>query len=188
MRQALTAYSHGSAPIGAVIISEDGEVVATGRNNFSNDRLAHAETEALRNIPPTAEKRKCVIYTTMEPCPMCTGAIRMTQLKAIHLAARDPAAGSTVLLNASEFMRRFPCTVHSPSDSMLEFANIALVLEYRTRSGHSRWREKWHSYQPVAVEVGERLAETGAFSSSFAQASPELIYDAVCSRLRDAGT
>ncbi len=147
MRQALTAYSQGSAPIGAVVVSERGDVVSIGRNNFAGDRLAHAETEALRNIPPTAERRKCAIYTTKEPCPMCTGAIRMTQLDAVHLGARDPAAGSTELLNASEFMRKFTCTVFEPSDSMLEFASIALVLEYRTRNGHSRWREKWHSYQ-----------------------------------------
>ena len=117
---------------------------------------------------------------------MCTGAIRMTQLEAVHLAARDPAAGSTELLSASEFMRKFTCTVFDPSDSMLEFASVALVLEYRTRSGHSRWREKWHSYHPAAVEVGERLAETKAYSSSFAKANPEVIYEAVCSHFRNA--
>ena len=95
---------------------------------------------------------------------MCTGAIRMMQLGSVHFATRDPAAGSTELLTATRFMQRFPCKVVGPTHTLLEFVNVALTLEYRTRNGHQRWRDEWYSYLPNAVEAGEALARDGKFA------------------------
>jgi len=163
MNSAFEAYLENSIPVGAAIVDEYGEVVSVGRNKFSQDRIAHAETESLRNAPPTLNRKQASIYSSMEPCPMCTGAIRMMQLKNLYMAARDPAAGSTALLNASEFMRYFECQVVSPTNPTLEFVNVAIVLEHRTRNGHKRWRENWFSYLPKAVETGETLAASGQY-------------------------
>ena len=97
MRVAVEAYLENSVPIGAAVVSKSGVVISVGRNKFIQDRTAHAETEALRVVPASLDRKNASIYSSMEPCPMCTGAIRVMQLKTLHIAARDPAAGSTDL-------------------------------------------------------------------------------------------
>lgn len=96
---------------------------------------------------------------------MCTGAIRMMQLRAVHFAAVDPSAGSTHLLNTDDFMRSIPCRVYGPSEKALEFVLVALILEHRTRMGQKRWREQWLAYQPEASALGEKLASSKAFEN-----------------------
>ena len=185
MQAAVEAYLENSIPIGAAIVSKGGEVVSVGRNKFTQDRIAHAETEALRIVPASLDRKNASIYSSMEPCPMCTGAIRVMQLKTLHMAARDPAAGSTELLGATRFMRHFECEVVGPSDSTLEFVNVALMLEYRTRNGHQRWRDDWYAYLPLAVETGENLAASGLFRMWLENGnSTQEIYDTVASYFR----
>ena len=52
-------------------------IVSRGRSTALIERLKHAETEAIRQIPKTVDQPRYEIYTTLEPCPYCTGAIRM---------------------------------------------------------------------------------------------------------------
>lgn len=102
MREALSlaaeAAAEGEVPVGAVVVCE-GEIVGTGRNRreLGKNALYHAELEAI----DAACKRlggwrlhKCEIYVTLEPCPMCTGAIINARLKRLVYGARDPKAGS----------------------------------------------------------------------------------------------
>jgi tRNA(adenine34) deaminase len=185
MRGAIEAYLENSVPVGAAVVDEHGTIITVGRNKFSQDRIAHAETESLRAIPATLNRKKASIYSTMEPCPMCTGAIRMMQLKTIHIAARDPAAGSTALLNATKFMRHFECQVVEPTDPTLEFVNVAMVLEHRTRNGHYRWRDEWFAYLPNAVLAGEALAASGHYETWINAGSTIVeIYDHIASCFR----
>ncbi len=182
MLAALEAYLEGSIPIGAAVVDERGEIVSVGRNKFSEDRIAHAETESLRTVPSTLNRQNASIYTSMEPCPMCTGAIRVMQLKTLRMAARDPAAGSSRLLNATKFMRHFECRVVDPTDAILEFVNVTMMLEYRTRNGHNRWRNDWFAYLPKAVETGEALAASKRYDSWLSKNSvPQDIYDDIAS-------
>ena len=181
MGPALRAYLSGSAPAGAAVFAADGTLVSQGSNAFQRERLAHAEIQALNAVPQAAARSDLTLYCTMEPCPMCTGAIRMMQLRTVRFATRDPAAGSTDMLAMTPFMRHFPCAVTGPEDTLLESANVALMLEYRTRNGHRRWRDEWYSYLPSAVEVGERLAADKQFLTwQREQSSPELVYNVVC--------
>ncbi len=183
MTAALDAYVNNCIPIGAAVVDEHGGVVAVGRNRFSQDRIAHAETEALRLVPASVNRKTAALYTSMEPCPMCTGAIRIMQLKNLHMAARDPAAGSTGLLQASSFMRRFECRVAGPADPVLEFVNVVLMLEHRTRTGHQRWRQEWFDYLPGAVATGEQLAAEAAFAGWLETGSSSAqIYDSIAAR------
>ena len=102
MREALSlaaeAAAEGEVPVGAVVVCE-GEIVGTGRNRreLGKNALYHAELEAI----DAACKRlggwrlhKCEVYVTLEPCPMCTGAIINARLKRLVYGARDPKAGS----------------------------------------------------------------------------------------------
>jgi len=155
LEQAIAAYlEQDSAPIGAAIINGQGEVIARGANAFASSRLAHAELNALVALPSDTDRSSCEIYSTLEPCPMCAGAIRMSQLRGVHFAAHDPSAGSTDLLNANEFMREFPCTIHRPQNPDLEAVIVSLVLEFRVRTGHVRWLEHWRDYHPVGASRG----------------------------------
>jgi tRNA(adenine34) deaminase len=185
MQAALDAYLAGSAPIGAVVVDSRGNVISIGHNDFAGDRLAHAEMQALMAVPADASREELSLYSTMEPCPMCTGAIRMMQLRSLHFAAKDPAAGSTELLGVTPFMRYFTCDVIGPTIPELEFVNVALTMEYRARNGHRRWRDNWISYLSRAVDAGEKLAAEGRFANWQQEGlASEAIYEEVCSYVR----
>ena len=102
MKQALQlAYEsalEGEVPIGAVIV-KNGEVISTGRNRreYGKNALYHAEIEAIDN----ACKRlggwrlwECDLYVTLEPCPMCAGAIINARIRNVYYGAHDSKAGS----------------------------------------------------------------------------------------------
>jgi tRNA(Arg) A34 adenosine deaminase TadA len=154
-----------SVPIGAAITDASGVVVAVGGNDFASARLAHAEVAAINALPEQVDRRQCAIYATVEPCPMCIGAIRMAQLRAVHFAARDPAAGSTSFLQANAFMREFATEAHGPASADLEFVVVALVTEYRVRTGHRRWEDQWIGYAPLAAAAGRQLKASGTFAT-----------------------
>lgn len=90
--------SEGEVPVGAVIV-KNGEIIAEGRNRreYGKNALYHAELEAIDN----ACKRlhgwrlwECELYVTLEPCPMCAGAIINSRIKRVYFGAYDNKAGS----------------------------------------------------------------------------------------------
>lgn len=98
IEQAKIAYSLGEAPIGAVVV-KNGEVVGAGCNRREIDKnaLAHAEIIA---IDSACKKLggwrlwECELYVTLEPCPMCAGAIINSRIKRLIYGASDKKAGS----------------------------------------------------------------------------------------------
>ena len=95
---ALRAEQKGNLPIGAVI-ALDGQVIASGMNTIwrpSLELTRHAEMEVLRSLPPGWEARcaDLTLYTTLEPCPMCAGAILLHQIGRVVFGATDPTGGA----------------------------------------------------------------------------------------------
>lgn len=96
------AYDEGEVPVGAVVVKKTtGEIVGEGRNRRETARnaLAHAEIEAI----DAACKRlggwrlpECAIYVTLEPCPMCCGAIINARIDDVIFGAYDHKSGSVV--------------------------------------------------------------------------------------------
>lgn len=90
--------AEGEVPVGAVIVRNN-EVIATGRNRreYGKNALYHAEIEAINKA---CEKLngwrlwECEMYVTLEPCPMCAGAIINSRIKAVYYGASDNKAGS----------------------------------------------------------------------------------------------
>lgn len=92
------AFDDGEVPIGAVIV-RDGKVIAGGRNRRENGKnaLYHAEIEAIDNACKTLggwRLPRCTMFVTLEPCPMCAGAIINSRIEKVYFGAFDKKAGS----------------------------------------------------------------------------------------------
>lgn len=92
------AAAEGEVPVGAVIV-RDGVIIGTGRNRreTAKNALAHAELEAIHAACSTLggwQLVNCTMYVTLEPCPMCTGAIINTRIERVVQGAHNPKAGS----------------------------------------------------------------------------------------------
>lgn len=98
LRQAELAFSKGEAAVGAVIV-KDGEIIARGHNRKEAklDITSHAEIEAIKRAAKklgTWRLDGCDMYVTLEPCPMCAGAIIQSRIKTLYIGAMDNRAGA----------------------------------------------------------------------------------------------
>ena len=102
MREALSlareAAEEGEVPVGAVVVC-DGKIVGRGRNRRETKKnaLHHAEIEAIGKACKKLggwRLHRCDLYVTLEPCPMCAGAIINARIKTVYYGATDPKAGS----------------------------------------------------------------------------------------------
>ena len=101
MAQALAlareAAAHGEVPVGCVIV-KDGAVIGRGRNRREEKQaaLSHAETEAIaaaNEALGTWRLDGCTLYVTLEPCPMCAGAIINSRIAEVRYGAREEKSG-----------------------------------------------------------------------------------------------
>lgn len=98
LREARKAEARGEVPIGAVIV-RDGAVLGRGYNlrERSSDPTSHAEMRAIRAAARKAENWRLLgatLYVTLEPCPMCMGAIILARVRRVVFGCRDPKAGA----------------------------------------------------------------------------------------------
>ena len=103
LAEARSAEAAGEVPVGAIIVSPSGDVIARGNNQVlrTSDPTAHAEIVALRaagqalgNYRILTPEGGCTLYSTLEPCAMCAGAILHARIARLVFAARDPKAGA----------------------------------------------------------------------------------------------
>ncbi len=118
LKEAHKAYQKNETPIGCVI-TRDGKIIARGYNkrDHKGDVLAHAEIEAIgRACRKTHDWRLegCTIYVTLEPCPMCAGAIVQSRIDRLVIGAMSPKAGCAGsimnLMDVPEFNHRVDVT------------------------------------------------------------------------------
>ena len=149
MRMALElaaqAERDGDVPVGCVIV-KDGQVIGRGRNRREErgDATAHAEVEAIRDAcAHTGSWRLtgCTLYVTLEPCPMCAGAILNARIPRVVFGARDPkagACGSVCDLFSEPFNHHPACTagvLEEPCAQILRdfVRNLRVELPNRTK-------------------------------------------------------
>ena len=116
MRMALElaaeAAERGEVPVGCVVVDGDGNVVGRGRNRREESRRVsgHAEMEAIDEAGRARGDWRldgCTLFVTLEPCPMCAGAMISARLGALVYGAREPETGSAAsVLNL--FAERYP--------------------------------------------------------------------------------
>lgn len=118
LKEAQKALQFSEVPIGAVVVKE-GRIIGRGHNTREAEELAfaHAEINAIREASKTLGTWRltdCDIYVTIEPCPMCTGAIYQARIRNIYFGATDEKAGACgTLFNLFEVngLNHY-CTVH----------------------------------------------------------------------------
>lgn len=115
LEEARTGYGRGEVPVGALVVSPGGDVLAGSHNRpiLSNDPTAHAEVLAIRCASAGIGNYRlagCDIYVTLEPCAMCVGAMLHARIRRLVYGAADPrsgAAGSVVdLTGVASFNHR----------------------------------------------------------------------------------
>ena len=99
LRQAQMAFEQGEVPIGAVIV-HNGQVIAAAHNEReqNNDPTAHAEVLVIQRAAKVLESWRltdATLYVTLEPCPMCAGAIMQSRIKQLVYGAMDLKGGAT---------------------------------------------------------------------------------------------
>lgn len=110
LRQAERAFERSEVPVGAVIVHRN-TVIAKGHNQVEmmHDPTAHAEMIALTAAAAHLENKflkECVLYVTMEPCPMCAGAIVLSRIPTIVFGCYDPKMGASgSVMNVTENKR-----------------------------------------------------------------------------------
>lgn len=98
LRLAAEAAAEGEVPVGCVIV-RDGVIVGRGRNRREQNKtaLAHAECEAIREVCENLGGWRlwdCTLYVTLEPCPMCAGAIINARIPKVVYGAKDAKCGA----------------------------------------------------------------------------------------------
>lgn len=97
--QAKDAAAHGDIPVGAIIVNDLGEIIATGKNErkINNDPTAHAEVVVIRQAGEKTGNYRLddlTLVVTLEPCVMCAGAILQSRIKRLIFGAFDEKAGA----------------------------------------------------------------------------------------------
>ena len=177
VQQAWEAYRAGSLPIGAVLTDARGNVLSGGRNRIHErsgprrgalfgHKLAHAELNALLSLDHEAhDPRACVLYTTTEPCPLCAGAARMSDVGELRYAAREPWGGSAAMFETVPYLHRGGVRVIGPEDRRLERSLAAMQVERflcLKPTVLERFLRLYGEVLPEATGAGRRLHRSGA--------------------------
>lgn len=120
IEEAQTALKHSDVPVGAIIVHEN-KVIGKGHNQVEllSDPTAHAEMIAISSAAATLDDKllnDCTMYVTLEPCPMCAGAIVWSRIGRLVIGALDAkagACGSLFNIAGSEKLNHKPEIIHS---------------------------------------------------------------------------
>jgi len=134
MREALAeaeaAALEDELPIGSVLVI-DGEIISRGRarHREARSQIMHAETQALLSGGDALLERcdRAVLFTTLEPCPMCLGAAVMADVPHIVFAAHDRLAGCPQIVETIPYVRRH---IRTYLGGVLEAESLALIERF----------------------------------------------------------
>jgi tRNA(Arg) A34 adenosine deaminase TadA len=166
---AWASFRAGSLGIGAVV-THHGDVLVTGRNRLAEDdpgddvlagtSLAHAEMNALAKLRWGTRPDGLELWTTLQPCLQCLGAIRLSPVRRVHVLAPDPLfRGVEQARHLSEFIgRQWPEITEAPVD---EWAAFSLLLQTHVATF---WRiavAGWNEALPSIAALARALVSSG---------------------------
>ena len=185
----------GSKAIAAVIVNEQGEIISEGRNRIGeagipNPIVVHAETEAIRNldIHKYPEPKKYILYTGLEPCPMCMGTIVMGRIRNVVIAARDDYGGAIKLMEHSSFIAGKHIQVTwldgELGNMQRAFQAVRELLFNEDKVKLEAILQDFSLYNKVGVEAAKALVESGFFmEKKLEEISVEVVFDELAQRM-----
>jgi tRNA(adenine34) deaminase len=188
------SYNRDTIPIGAVITDTEGTIVSEGRNRIfdvtsshilAGTYMAHAEMTAMSQLIEDEHPniRSYILYTTMEPCPMCFGTMLMMHIGKLVYGAHDRFAGATELKDKSKYTKQKKMGIEFAGGD-LEVFQLVLQTAFEIGRNHPRVEEilcSWKETNSDAVELGRQLYDEGYFSEN---RDVEEIYDCVLERYK----
>jgi tRNA(adenine34) deaminase len=210
IEQAWIAYCAGSLPIGAALVSPDGEIIAQGRNRIydaANDGdpqqlrmhfMAHAEQNTfvslgflMREKPDLKRSLAgCTLYSTLEPCIMCAGTLIQSGVKRVHYLVPDPVGGAIDVLRTMPQLHPKPIEIQGPQPGTAANIVLAFVMVMTTKAGMKMPQDIPAMLLPFAdgLALGQLLSETGELEQFSAQQTPiSTVIDTLGARLHSSG-
>ncbi|MCF6464741.1 nucleoside deaminase [Clostridium sp. Cult2] len=187
------AYKARTIPIGCVIVNSNGEIMSKGRNRIfdkenstllAGTNMAHAEMDALLGLKESEHPdiRNYILYTTMEPCPMCFGTMVMMNIRNIYYAAGDGFAGATSLNDKLDYIKNKNIVINQGSKE-IEVFQLVMQSAYEYNRQYPRIEnilEAWRNISKKSIEYGKALYETGYFKKAMnANMSIDVVYDEI---------
>jgi tRNA(adenine34) deaminase len=185
------AFGSGTVPVGAVVTDAAGSVVFEGRSRMydriappgelANSLLAHAEINALARLDPDGRHEDLTITSTLEPCPLCLGAVHMATVGRLVYLGADPYGGSVGKIQTTPHTRRSGLLICGPRPDALGLLASALhVAFYLERNPQGHVVTTHRQVAPSAVSAAEALraagyASTRATSAPLSQVLPDLL-------------
>jgi tRNA(adenine34) deaminase len=188
------AYKSNTIPIGVVILDRNNNIMSIGKNQIHSDgdglikfhQLAHAEANAIlklseiKDINIHKNIRTFTLYSTMEPCPFCFGAIVMGSIRNLKFASRDSWAGATALNNTINYIKNKNISVHGPFEET-ELVQIAMQTCYEMETGRKceSLLTSWSEFCPKGVQIGKVLFEECILKNMLSMKFCD-VYDYIC--------
>jgi len=146
LQEALNAYDLGEVPVGAVVV-KDGRVIGRGHNlrEKLSDPTAHAEIIAITAASEAVggwRLEGCDLYVTLEPCPMCSGALINSRMRRVVFGAYDPKAGCCGTLMNLVQDTRFNHVCDVAGGVMEDDCADLLKLFFRQRRSEAKERKR----------------------------------------------
>lgn len=192
------SYKKKTIPIGAVIVDEQQNIIARGRNRIfdvessnclAGTDMAHAEMTALLQlkIKKHPNIRSYTLYTTMEPCPMCMGTIFMMHIGKLEYAAKDSFAGAIALKDKIEYTKKKALVIEQIEEHAENFQialHTAFVCRMRGKIG-GILLDSWRVDCVEGVKLGEELFIEQYFEEAAEKnVHVSVVYNNVCNRFR----
>jgi tRNA(Arg) A34 adenosine deaminase TadA len=178
------AYLAGTIPVGSVVVDAEGNIVARGRNRIfeppghgvAGSRLAHAEVEALAQLPATERYRDHVLYSALEPCLLCTAATLLSTVGRIEYAAIDPFGGAcNGTIDTAHWQRSAP-EIGPPLGGWPGRLSAALQSAFwLAHLEHRRADEILQDFGDEARRAGERVLELDGAAPRLVDELPQLL-------------
>lgn len=172
-RQAWKSFGKGSFPVGSSLFAPNGMLIAVGRNRIfetggdplAGSLLAHAEVGALSRLSTDEPNDDVTLYTTLEPCLFCVGAVVLCRVGTVRFAGSDSYGGAAKLsLDINSQTARYEPSIVGPLDGPFGRLAAALPLVFLARSGRwTRVLDHFRRSDSDLVELAEDLETLGPF-------------------------
>jgi tRNA(Arg) A34 adenosine deaminase TadA len=178
------AYLAGTIPVGSVVTAPDGAVVARGRNRIfdppgrrlAGSRLAHAEVDALAQLPATERYRDHVLFSTLEPCLLCVAATLHSTVGRIEYATADPFGGAcNGTIETAHWRRSAPEIASAHGGWPGRLSEALQGAFWLAHPDHRRAGEILEAFGDDARRAGERVLALDGTAPRLEDALPRLL-------------